>query len=227
MKRISVTTLEVYRKFISNHPYTSYEDVENAIKGVFTGHREYVDIGTAFHKIVEDGFCEHCSCGDKYRVSVGNDVQNVIFSCEQVEEALKYKHSMPGAINEVEIGRAFKSRVMDIWVGGRCDILNGYEVNDIKTKFSPVIYMDYYSSCQWKFYLDLLELDTFSFDFFLFKGYKVDKHGYDVSGLPIIRPESINLYRYDTMEADNRLLVDRFCEFVQISSLYDYLKEKE
>ena len=85
--------------------------------------------------------------------------------------------------------------------------------------------MEYYSSCQWKFYLELLGLDTFSLDFFLFKGYKVDKHGYDVSELSMIRPDSIDLYRYDSMEGDNRLLVERFCEFVLMSNLYDFLKE--
>lgn len=225
MKRISVTTLEVFRKFITNHPYTSCEDVENAVKGIFTGKKEYVDIGTAFHKIVEEGEGGYSVVKDKCVVDIGTESPSVTFNTLQVNEALSYKNSMPYAFNEVEIGKEFKNKYMTIWVGGRCDVLNGCEVRDIKTKFSPVSYMDYYSSCQWKFYLELLGLDTFSFDFFLFKGYKVDKHGYDVSELSMIRPGSIDLYRYDSMEGDNRLLVERFCEFVLMSNLYDFLKE--
>lgn len=107
-------------------------------------------------------------------------------------------------------------------------MVNGVEIRDIKTKYSYPTDADYINSCQWRFYLQLFNLDVFHFDLFIFEGYDKDKHGYDVRGLPLKRYEpAITCYRYDGMEQDNMNLLHSFLEWVEYRNLTKYLlKEK-
>lgn len=226
MKRISITTLETYRKFLAGDEWTTQQAMIEALTAPFEGN-EYTRIGSAFHAIVEQGesIVEKLPDESKFRVTV--EGWPVIFNGEQVEMALKYRSKLPYAFHEEWIGREFHTPAMDIWVHGRVDVLHGTFIRDIKTKYSPVKYDDYSNSAQWKFYLDLSGLDTFYFDLFEFPGYKKDKHGYDVSSLGIRPYGAIECIRYDGMEKENQQLVCDFTDFVTKFNLTQYLKDKE
>lgn len=226
MKRISITTLETYRKFLSGDEWSTQEKMIEALTNPFQGN-EYTRIGSAFHAIVEQGeeVIEELDEMGKFRVTV--DGWPVIFNEEQVAMALKYRSKLPYAFHEEWIGREFHTPSMDIWVHGRVDVLHGTFVRDIKTKYSAVKYDDYANSAQWKFYLDLTDLDTFYFDLFEFPGYKIDKHGYDVSSLGIRPYGAIECIRYDGMVEENMQLVCDFTDFVTKFNLTEYLKERE
>ena len=226
MKRISITTLETYRKFLSGDEWSSQEKMIEALTNPFQGN-EYTRIGSAFHAIVEQGeeVIEELDEMGKFRVTV--DGWPVIFNEEQVAMALKYRSKLPYAFHEEWIGREFHTPSMDIWVHGRVDVLHGTFVRDIKTKYSAVKYDDYANSAQWKLYLDLTDLDTFYFDLFEFPGYKIDKHGYDVSSLGIRPYGAIECIRYDGMVEENKQLVCDFTDFVTKFNLTEYLKERE
>lgn len=226
MKRISITTLETYRKFLAGDEWTTQQAMIEALTAPFEGN-EYTRIGSAFHAIVEQGesIVEKLPDEGKFRVTV--EGWPVIFNGEQVEMALKYRSKLPYAFHEEWIGREFHTPAMDIWVHGRVDVLHGTFIRDIKTKYSPVKYDDYANSAQWKLYLDLSDLDTFYFDLFEFPGYKKDKHGYDVSSLGIRPYGAIECIRYDGMEKENQQLVCDFTDFVTKFNLTQYLKDKE
>lgn len=226
MKRISITTLETYRKFLAGDEWTTQEALIQSFITPFEGN-EYTRIGSAFHAIVEQGesVVEKLEEPGKFRVTVED--WPVIFNEEQVEMALKYRAKLPYAFHEEWIGREFDTPSMPIWVHGRVDVLHGTFVRDIKTKYSPVKYDDYANSAQWKLYLDLTGLDTFYFDLFEFPGYKKDKHGYDVSSLGIRPYGAIECIRYDGMERENRQLVCDFTDFIVKYNLTQYLKERE
>lgn len=226
MKRISITTLETYRKFLAGDEWTNQEAMIQAITAPFEGN-EYTRIGSAFHAIVEQGesIVEELDEMGKFRVTV--EGWPVIFNEEQIAMALKYRSKLPYAFHEEWIGRRFDTPSMPIWVHGRVDVLHGIFIRDIKTKYSPVKFEDYAESAQWKFYLDLMGLDTFYFDLFEFPGYKKDKHGYDVSPLGIKPYGAIECIRYKGMEEENRQLVSDFTDFITKQNLTEYLKDKE
>lgn len=226
MKRISITTLETYRKFLAGDEWTTQESLIQSIVTPFEGN-EYTRIGSAFHAIVEQGesIVEALQDPGKFRVTV--EGWPVVFNEEQVAMALKYRSKLPYAFHEEWIGREFDTPSMPIWVHGRVDVLHGTFVRDIKTKYSPVKYDDYAESAQWKFYLDLTGLDTFYFDLFEFPGYKKDKHGYDVSSLGIKPYGAIECIRYIGMEKENKQLVCDFTDFIVKHNLTQYLKERE
>jgi len=227
MKRISITTLETYRKMLSEKDeWTTQESFIEGLIKPFEGN-EYTRIGSAFHAIVEQGesVVEELDEMGKFRVTV--DGWPVTFNEEQVALALKYRNKLPYAFHEEWIGREFNTPSMPIWVHGRVDVLHGTFVRDIKTKYSAVKYDDYANSAQWKFYLDLTGLDTFYFDLFEFPGYKIDKHGYDVSSLGIRPYGAIECIRYDGMEKENYQLVCDFTDFIVKHDLIQYLKERE
>ena len=226
MKRISITTLETYRKFLAGDEWTTQQAMIEALTAPFQGN-EYTRIGSAFHAIVEQGetVIEELDEMGKFRVTV--EGWPVIFNEAQVAMALKYRSKLPYAFHEEWIGREFHTPSMDICVHGRVDVLHGIFVRDIKTKYSAVKYDDYANSAQWKLYLDLTDLDTFYFDLFEFPGYKIDKHGYDVSSLGIRPYGAIECIRYDGMVEENEQLVCDFTDFVTKFNLTEYLKERE
>lgn len=225
MKRISITTLETYRKFLAGDEWTTQESLIQGLITPFQGN-EYTRIGSAFHAIVEQGesVIEELPEMGKFRVTV--EGWPVIFNEEQVAMALKYRSKLPYAFHEEWIGREFDTPSMKIWVHGRVDVLHGTFVRDIKTKYSQIKYDDYAESAQWKLYLDLTGLDTFYFDLFEFPGYKIDKHGYDVSSLGIRPYGAIECIRYKGMEEENKQLVCDFTDFIVKQNLTQYLKDR-
>ncbi len=226
MKRISVTTLETYRKYLAGDEWTNLDAMIAAITTPFLGNA-YTQIGSAFHAIVEQGesVIEELPEMGRFRVTV--DDHPVIFNEEQVAMALKYRAKLPYAFHEEWIGREFDTPSMPIWVHGRVDVLHGTFVRDIKTKYSAVKYDDYANSAQWRFYLDLTGLDTFYFDLFEFPSYNISRHGCDVSSLKIRPYGAIECIRYDGMEEENRRLVCDFTDFITKYNLTSYLKDRE
>lgn len=239
---IRVTTIESFRRYIEQSELSPYEITEESviesIKG-FTGN-EYTRIGTAFHRIVEEGTpkCDKVEAGQRQftyynkpatePVPCGRafDVEGhtVTLDIDQIKIALAYRSEHPNAFHEF---REFKDYGFCI-VTGCADMIDCTDIHDIKTVYSEKNDADYTNSCQWKFYLELFGLDTFHFDLFHFEGYKLEKHGYDVRGLPLVRrTPAITCYRYPSMERDNRRLLTEFLRWAELRNLTQYLTFKE
>lgn len=218
---LRVTTIEKFRRYLTEvSSYDTEQAVIATLSGEFKGN-EYSRIGTAFHKIIEEGemFLGHSP--DPYSYDVNVDGHLVRFSNRQAWEAITYRNEHPGAFHEI---RKYKDYGRAI-VTGCADLIDGIELRDIKTKYSRVSDSDYIDSCQHRFYLDIFNADVFHYDLFIFEGYKVDKHGYDVRGLELKRHDPpITCYRYPDMEADNLRLVNLFMDFAESRNLTRFLK---
>lgn len=234
---IRVTTIEQYRRYIEQSDYANYEITEQSVIDsikTFEGNIK-TRIGTAVHRIIEEGTpkcdkvaegvrtftyynkpaTEPVPCGRSFDV----DGNNVILDIPQIKTALAYRETYPNAFHEFREYKDFGSCI----VTGCADVINGMEIRDIKTKYSASFSdQDYVDSCQWRFYLELFGLDTFHFDLFIFDGYKEDKHGYDVRGLPLYRHDPITCYRYPTMEQDNHRLLSAFLDWARSKDLMQY-----
>lgn len=212
------------------------QSVIDSITGEFNGN-ELTRIGTAFHSIVESGHpdCQKVAAGVRRFLYCGKDKAeevpagrafnidgNIItLDTEQCKAALAYRDEHPGAFHEV---RQFKD-YGEVVVTGQADMIDGTEIRDIKTKFSPVRDSDYVNSCQWKFYLDIFGADTFHYDIFSFEGYKKEKHSQDVRGLRVIRHSpSITCYRYGKLSEDIEFLLGMFVDWARQRNLMKYFK---
>lgn len=235
---VRVTQLEAYRRYIEQSDYASYEITEQSvidnITGAFVGN-EYTRIGTAFHSIVESGAprCVKIPAGERTFLYYGKPVSEAVpagrefdvedvkvrFDIPQCEVALNYRNEHPDAIHEY---RMFKD-YGDAIVTGQMDMIDGLEIRDIKTKYSQPSDVDYINSCQSHFYMDMTELDKFSYDLFIFEEYKIEKHGTDVRGLCLRRHEPITVYSYSGMEQDNAYLIKSFLEWAAFRGLTEYL----
>lgn len=236
--QVRVTQIEAFRRWTRQSEYDNFEiteqDVIDSITQEFTGN-EYTRIGTAFHSIVETGrpvsekvpagmrkftyygkdMEEPIPCGRKF----GVDGYGVVLDVAQCKTALEYRAEHPGAYHEIREYMDFGEAV----VTGCADMIDGTEIRDIKTKYSVPKDTDYINSCQWRYYMQLFNVDVFHFDLFVFEGYNKDKHGYDVRGLPLKRHEPITVYRYPNMEKDNANLLHEFMQWIKYRELEQYL----
>lgn len=241
-KLIRVTQLESFRKYISSDEdkdrfVVTEQDVIDGLTGVFTGN-EYTRIGTAFHRIVEGDTSNVEKVGEGIRTYLyyGKEQTEplppgrlfyvdgfpVVLDIPQCKVALKYRDEYPTAFHEV---REFMD-MGEYVITGCADMIDGFEIRDIKTKYSQPNDSDYINSAQWRFYLEMFGAETFHFDLFQFVGYNKEKHGMDVRGLELVRYEpAITCHYYNGMEKDNRYLIDEFVKWAKVSNVYDLLPE--
>ena len=243
---VRVTQLESFRRFISGeYDFITEQSVIENITQEFTGN-EYTRIGSSFHKIVELGSIQaaerlglatRVEAGERsftyyskpkteptpqgWRIGIGDDA--AILDDEQVATAERYAQKYPAAIHEVRTYKEYD----DVVVTGCADIINGLEIRDIKTKYSTINDADYIKSAQWRFYMELFECEHFAFDLFAFDGYKLEKHGDDVRGLPLkpIQPP-INCVWYNKLQEDNKLLLKEFLQWIKCRNLEKYLQKE-
>lgn len=223
MKLIRVTQIEKFRRYITEHSsYDTEQSVIDTLTGIFTGN-EYTRIGTAFHRIVEGDTASCVKLADGI-AGRGFDIDGYIvkLSVPQCKVAVAYKNQFPEAFHEI---REYME-IEGVIVTGCADMINGFTIRDIKTKFSPINDADYTDSCQWRYYMELFGVDEFHFDLFEFKGYKKETNGYDVRGLKLAPYNPpITCYYYNGIEQDNRNLVKEFVQWAKFRKLYDNLPE--
>lgn len=243
MKRlVRVTQLESFRKYLAGDEdrdrfVVNEQSVIDSITGVFTGNA-YTKIGTAFHRIIEgntDGV-EKIGEGVRTFLYYGKEMQepvpsgrkfnidgySVCLDVPQCKVALAYKNEYPEAFHEVREFMEFG----EIVVTGCADMIDGFELRDIKTKYSQPNDADYINSAQWRFYLELFGADTFHFDLFCFEGYNIDKHGMDVRGIPLTRYNPpITCHWYNGLTQDNQRLVEEFVKWAKLRKVYDFLPD--
>lgn len=152
---VRVTQLEKFRRFIVEHSeYDTEQSVIDTLTGDFKGN-EYTRIGTAFHKIVEGDTagCKKIARTETELPGREFDIDGfpVKLDINQCKVAVAYRDRFPNAFHEIREYMDFG----DIVVTGCADIINGFEIRDIKTKYSPIKDEDYVDSCQWRFYMEL------------------------------------------------------------------------
>lgn len=238
-----VTQIEAFRRYLHQSEYDNFEITEQSVIDNITGEfqgNEYSRIGTAFHSIVETGHpqCVVAAPSERHFTFRGQpqteslpegrtfniDGFPVTLDTAQCRVALRYRDEHPYAIHEF---REYKD-YGDIIVTGKADMIDGTELRDIKTKFSPIRDTDYINSCQWRLYLDMFGADTFHFDLFSFEGYHLERHGYDVRTLTLSqRTPAITCHRYERMTQDIDILLSQFLEWATKRNLLQYLQDRK
>lgn len=223
---IRTTAIEAFRRYLHNGDYDRYEITEQSVIDSVTGKFEgntYTRIGTAFHKIIQDGDFDLDYNPEYHGYDINIDGNIVKFTMAQARVALDYRDEHPSAYHEF---RGYKDYGRAI-VTGCADMIDGVEIRDIKTKYSTPSDSEYINSCQWRYYLDIFGADTFHFDLFVFHDYNKDKHGYDVRPLELTRhTPPITCYRYPEMENDNLVLLNQFMDWAEARGLTEYLTSK-
>lgn len=219
MKPLRVTNLEKFRRFRDDvSSFDTEEAVIDTLSGAFTGN-DYTWIGTAFHKIVEDG---EKAWNNGIVHTRGGDVA---MDEAQRDLALLYRSTLPGAFHEVRLDKEYKTRLGKVLVTGCADVIHGTIIRDIKTRYSPPVQQEYIDSYQWRFYLDIFDLDRFIFDIFEFKGYDKEM-GMNVAGLPVKQFDPIPCQRYLKMEEDMQRLLDDFSDWIHYRGLEHLLSDE-
>lgn len=128
MYRISVTSLEAFRRFRDKH---SVWDTEERLLNVLSGKKEpnsYATIGSCFHKIVETGKATYIGNGIFEQEEDGVIVR---LNSKAVENAIYYRNKYPGE-HEVHGGKDFYSSLFDIHVHGYADLKYDKVIRDTR-----------------------------------------------------------------------------------------------
>lgn len=184
---ISVSNLDLYRVWRASEEL-DLDWLVRRLRGE-EPQTEQMKAGEAFHKILEaPDFTEQTevTC-DGFWFSILCEAEVVL---PQVRELKIEKH------------------YGDTLVRGRIDGIRGNTVIDYKTtaQFDPDRLMEGY---QWRFYLDMLECETFTWKVFVLSQYGETGH-YDVT-----QTHELTQKRYPGMEADCRRLVESFGDFAR------------
>ncbi len=219
MYRISVTTLEKFRRFMSEaSPYDTEESLIASLSGEFKGNAKTF-YGTGFHAIVE---------GD-YKME--NDhvlASGIMFTPEQAAPAFDYRNAHPLMVHEMALQQVYETNRFPIQVGGRVDGIEGAVIRDLKTKYRSPTVLEYQNSFQWRFYLDIMDLDLFYFD--LFEVRKFNEFNIESEGPHFLPDAVIEAYpeipclRYERMHDDCLSLLNEFLDYIDTRNFYHYLK---
>lgn len=223
MYRISVTTLEKFRRFmVGASSFDTEEALIDTIMGRFTGN-DKTRFGSAFGAIIEKGdSLKHTYCGIEGYLSDG-----IFFPEEQVYMALDYRERHPHAIYEVPVFKTYNIGEEQVQVSGRTDVMEGIRVRDAKCKFRSVDWQEYVDSYQWRYYLDMTGQKEFFYD--VFEVFNFDTiPGGSPATLPqvVIEPhEPLSCVAYEGMHEDCQSLLYRFFEYVEARGLFQYIKK--
>lgn len=223
MLRVSVTTLEKFRRYMTEATcYDTEAALLETIRGEFVGN-DKTRIGGAFHKIIEDGAPTPTWINEK----PGYLIDDIFLHLHQGDHAAVYRQEHPLMIFEVPINHVYTTSYGDIAVTGRVDSIEGAEVWDPKTRYRSVDFEEYIDSYQWRYYLDALNLDAFHYQLFEFKGF--DKFN---EGPPFIVPEDVTVVthehlritRYINLHQDCLSLLEEFLGYVENRNIFHLLK---
>lgn len=171
MLRISTTTLDDYRKFIN----TDFEDYETAKQNFILELKKelptniYMLRGSSFHEILDNP--------DKHYKTTNYTYNDIVFSTDCINKSLNlvYKNIDRNiAINEIKTTKIYDINNVKIELVSKADLLYGNTVIENKTAYSIYknrgqrdFYNEYFSSLQWKCYIELFEVYKCKYNIFL------------------------------------------------------------
>lgn len=221
MYRLSVTTIEAFRRYITNaSAYDTEEALIAKIKGEFKGN-DKTTVGSCYGKIIE---------GDALVVEGGllpeSDGVKIFFTDEQALPAVEFRREHPSMIYEVPVQKVYETKYGPFLVSGRTDGIEGRDVNDNKCKFGTPDFRAYADSYQWRYYLDMLGLSTFFYDVYEVKGFEALKgvSPYQLPGVAFKSYPRLHCSRYNGLSDDCRLMLQDFVEYLEMRRLWAFLK---
>ncbi len=242
--RVSVTTIEKFRRFIAAE---SSRDTEKALIDTLTGAfigNHYTYTGQAFHAVVENPANARPARwqGQRFGVVLLTNGDGSTLSVGLPEQvcmaAAAYHRAHPRMFHEIPVGKMYQLQKANLYLGGRMDGIEGFSVRDVKLKFKPMHGPDEYAdSIQWRCYLDMLTGKEFYYDVFElqnFEGWPAPQtllwktdNPEPVHFLPDVRvkeAESVHCVAYMNLANDVQQCLNDFLEWVDFRNLYHLLK---
>ncbi|MGB9697715.1 MAG: hypothetical protein ACPL2D_10605 [Ignavibacteria bacterium] len=213
MYYVSVSVLEKFRRYLDEvSEFDTKEAVLEAITGKFAPNDKVI-VGQAYHKMIEA-----LSKYNNYYPDI------ILFDEKQIEPARKFVSSLKVVGNEISVYKQYGNYK----VGGRIDILEADTIRDVKVTFKFPSYDEYFDSYQWRFYLDILEMERFLYDIFVVH----DFAGLNSDMFPVPIPDAkieyddppIECLAYNNMQSDIKLLVKEFDKFIKVNQYENLLK---
>lgn len=196
-------------------------DTEDAliesIKGLFKGN-DKTKFGGAYHKIIEGDYFWH---NDKVHAD------GFEFTADQAAPAIEFRAAHRSMVHEMELRKTYYTSFFPIQVTGRIDGIEGAHIRDSKTKFRSVKFQEYIESCQWKFYLDNLDLNVFWYDLFEVQGFKelpAQAPFVIEDNVKVIPHDPLKCERYTGMENELHSLLNNFLEYIHNRGFLSLLK---
>ncbi len=221
MNRISVTTIEAYRRYITQaSQYDTEEQLIKTIKGEFKGN-DLTRTGGCYGKLIE---------GEALVVEGGliaeYDGVKIFFTDEQALPAVEFRQRHPSMIYEVPVQKIYETRKGSILVSGRMDGAEGAEFNDNKCKFKPPNFQEYADSYQWRYYLDMAQASLFYYDVYEVRGFDGLKGAqpYQLPGVQFIPHDRLQCARYAGLSDDCRWMLQDLLDYIELRQLWRFLK---
>jgi len=232
MLRISVTTIDAFRKFISEgisdtlvNEYLESPEVEvmsieqyQEIKFLKRLTGEFVptpsmEKGTAFHNIIENPEKYYNPESNSY-ISRGYE-----YDYSMIKERVLplFNHEYPFEVKTTKIYKLPHGE--EVEVVGMADQLVGNMTIDIKTTWGTFQYEYYSKSYQWRYYLDMFESDIFRY--MVFQLYDSSKIGIILKGV-----HDFYFSPYTGMHADIMNLLEDFVAYIKLRKLQQYFQPK-
>jgi hypothetical protein len=150
MIKISATQLESYRRFIDG--LITVEQFERSLLRLDPPNA-MMQRGIDFHTMMQT---------DNPELFKGVFSENCI---TQARSKMDYRSK----IFECRAKKIYKTKYGDILVSGMADQLLGYDIVEIKTRYSPINYDSYAQSMQWRVYCELFGAKYATYKVFEFK----------------------------------------------------------
>lgn len=224
MQRISVTTLEKFRRYMCEaSPFDTEESLLESLRGEFTGN-DKTKTGGAFHQIIEGDYTRRED--NLIYVKSEKDKTEFLFHPDQAEPALQYRKDHPFMVHEMKVSKVYQTSRTEIQVTGRVDGAEGLAIRDAKTKFRPFTVSDYLNSFQWRYYLDMLDSEVFYYDIFEVVGFPGLPT--DFMGVPLPPPHKIECDIIGHPEIQCLAYRDMHYDIVDLLELFlSYLENRE
>ena len=216
MKKVSVTLLETFRRFRDGvSEWDTEEKVIASLTEEFKGN-DYTFVGQAGHYVVE-------TKGNTTKEELF-DLFGVNMNDAQIDMLRNHAIELNPFVAEVKLRKVYQTIGGEISITGMTDVIKGNHLRDNKFKFSAPKLIDYLNSCQWKFYLDIFELEHFYYDIFEFVGYGKEMER-NVSLIQLVKHDEFHCVSYKVMQKDIQSILDDFISWIQYRNLQCYLKD--
>lgn len=214
--KIAVTTIEQFRRYCAGT--TTLENLLSSIRGEFTP-SQWMELGTAFHAILEEPskyvvFCDQHGEATEHHAYLCDDL---FFPAEAIEpciDAMDYS----GAF-EVKTSKKYFVGSEEVTVVAKCDQLLGMTVIENKTRWGQFDYDGYAESCQWRFYLDIFNVEAVKYNVFCMN-YTVSR------GIELNSIETFTMHDYCDLQSDLQQLLSDFIYFINTQNLQHYFRDK-
>lgn len=218
MYRISVTTLEKFRRYlVEESKFDSEEALIQSLRGEFKGNAK-TRFGSAYEKIIENP--------NAYAVPGGFRVDNHFFNEDQARPAVEFSQEHPRMIFQIPATKIFEVGNYLVQMSGKVDAIEGIQARDFKCKFRSADWQEYYDSCQWRMYLLMSGLKMFYYDVFEVKGTE-DEFSASITDFSVAPCQSTYFMAYAEMYNDCQSLLYRFMNYIEEKNFFSLLREVE